>query len=733
MEWPAERTGREAPIPARSGAKQSEVHSHPRNDAKETLVQPTREEFLHITGPEKALFYFLAFASIGYMAWQIFQRVKLWQQGKPMGELRTGRDYWIPTREAARTWLRNIGTFILGQKKVKSSRKRSGAPMHLLIFYGFLALFIGTTLLAINTYSPFKFHKGAYYLAYEMTLDVLGAGFVIGVGWALVRRLLMNSAARKLVDEAAASDDAALSKQATQSRRAPLSQNANDYWTLALLFTIGITGYWLEAARMSNNPHDWDWSAPVGHAWATLQGPVSDTTYKIVWWFHMIWVFTFFAVLPKMKIRHILVATFTAAGNPSDAMGRLKPISMEEVELTEQIGVKLAKDYSRWNLMSLDACMECGRCTEVCPAWSVGKVLNPKQVVQDIRDSMVTGEPVAAKISEEALWQCTTCNACVEACPVLIRHVDLIVDVRRNLVSEGQLSGSAATMLRQTASTNNAWGASASNREDWMKDLDIPLCRDGVEFDFLFWVGCAGATDPGAVKTTKAVAALLKKAGVKFACLGKEEACTGDPARRVGEEFLFQEKAMANASVFEKYGVKKVVTPCPHCFNSLKNEYGDFGAKLEVFHHTQLLAQLVSKGQLLAAKPVRGSTVLHDPCYLARVNGESDAPRLLLGVESSLNETPNPSGDSQHGDLKEPEHHGRKTLCCGAGGGRMWMEEPPGQRPANRRTDELLATGAKTVAVACPFCRIMLDASIKQKSDEINLVDLAEMLQDANR
>jgi Fe-S oxidoreductase len=245
-------------------------------------------------------------------------------------------------------------------------------------------------------------------------------------------------------------------------------------------------------------------------------------------------------------------------------------------------------------------------------------------------------------------------------------------------------------------------------------------------------VGCAGATDPGAMKTTKAVAALLKKAGISFACLGKEEACTGDPARRIGEEFLFQDKATQNVGIFQKYGVKKVVTACPHCFNSLKNEYGDFGAQMEVFHHTQLLSDLVRKGDLVAAKPERGKVALHDPCYLGRVNNEADAPRALLGETAGLNNLPYvPEPGSTN--LAEPEHYGRKTLCCGAGGGRMWMEEPPNQRPSNRRAEELVNTGAETVALACPFCRIMLDASIKQVTDkEIRLLDLAEMLQEAN-
>ncbi len=495
---------------------------------------------------------------------------------------------------------------------MRSSRKRSGAPMHLLLFYGFLTLFIGTVILAINTYSPFKFYRGVFYLVYEMTLDVMGALFLVGVIWAFFRRLKMTRAdiGRAKID----SSNPQYEKQHMVGRRRPLSGDWGDYITLGLLFIVGSTGFLLEAARMAVNPKPFDWAGPVGlliskafpvHSvggtvqfrqsgfttntyWITL----TPSGYHFIWWFHMFWIFMFFMWIPQMRLRHIVMAIFSTAGKPDKPMGELTPISMEEVEQTGQIGVATAKDYSRWHLMSLDACMECGRCTEVCPAWNVGKVLNPKQIVQDIRGAMVTGANVVETLSEEALWACTTCNACVEACPVLIRHVDLIVDARRNIVAEGKLAGTAAVMLRQTASTSSAWGTPASSREDWMKGLDIPLCRDGAPFEYLFWVGCAGATDPGAVKTTKAVAELLKTAGVSFSCLGQEEACTGDPARRVGDEFLFQEKAMQNVSVFDRYKVKKVVTACPHCFNTLKNEYGQFEGKLEVYHHSQVLAEI---------------------------------------------------------------------------------------------------------------------------------------------
>jgi len=682
-------------------------------------VEPTREEFLHIPTPEKALFYLLVFTALAVMAWQIRARVGLWLQGRPLDETANPSSwrYWIPTSRDAKRWLKNIGVFVLGQKKVRSSRRRSGAPMHLFIFYGFVGLVLATTLLGINTYSPWKFHRGTYYKIYESSFDTVGLVFLIGVCWAICRRISMTRAGNKIVRAASARAESEpnLTPQLFQNRRAPMSSSRDDFLTLGLLLTLDLTGFWLEAARISNNPQSWDQVSYVGYAWAHIQGPFSDAAYRFVWWFHTCWVLLFFMVLPRMRIKHIVNAIFVAAGKSEVQMGELKLVSLEEVEKTEQVGVKFAKDYSRWNLMSLDACMECGRCTEVCPAWNVGKVLNPKQVVQEIRTAMQSGEEIAPRITEEALWQCTTCNACAEACPVLIRHVDLIVDVRRNLVSEGALSGAAATMLRQTASSSHAWGQPASDREDWMAGLEIPLARESGDFEYLFWVGCAGATDPGAVKTTKAVAALLKQAGVRFACLGREEACTGDPARRLGEEFLFQEKAGHNVSIFEKYHVRRIVTACPHCFNSLKNEYGQMGASIEVFHHTQLLSQLVSKGDLVSAKPKRGEVVLHDPCYLARVNDESAAPRVVVE------------------NMSAPAESGAKTLCCGAGGGRMWMEEPPSQRPANRRTEGLLDTGAQTVAVACPFCRIMLGDSIKQSrpSEEIRLVDLAELLLEA--
>lgn len=668
-------------------------------------MTPTREEFLFLNQAQIFAFYALMAVSVAAMAYQVLQRVRLWMTGRPIT--------WKPD------YIGGVVKYVLAQRKVKSSRPRSGAPLHLFIFYGFLTLFIATTILAINKYSPWKFHQGGFYLTYEFVVDWMGLVFVVGVLWALGRRVF--------------------------SRPRTMCSAPADYWALGLLLALGITGFLVEAMRMSANPQSFDNSAPIGFWLSQRLGGMEANSFVAVWWVHVLLVCAFFVSLPQMRLRHILYAVSTASGsNPDLRMGSLAPISIEDVEQTGQIGVQNARDYSRWHLMSLDACMQCGRCTDVCPANGVGKILDPKKVVQNIRKSQINGKSVADAVGEESLWACTTCNACVEACPVLIRHVDLIVDARRNLVSEGKLSGTAATMLRQMQSTASAWGTPAADREKWMEGMEIPLARElvsrGEKFDLLLWVGCAGATDPHAMKVTRSVAALLKKAGVSFACLGKEERCTGDSARRVGDEFLFQEMAQSNVETFAQYGVKTILTSCPHCFNTLKNEYPQFGGDYEVLHHSQFLARLTAEGKLKTPILADGEVTIHDPCYLSRVNGEVDAQRRLLGAVSEQNGLETPIGQylsdaMQPGtQIAETRNRGRKTLCCGAGGGRMWMDETPESRPSSRRLEELIETGAKTIAVACPFCRIMLDAD-KPNHDtngSVRLADIAELLHEAN-
>ena len=658
----------------------------------------------------KPLFYILTFGSLAICVYRFWRQSSFWKQG---GESPPGKN-----------WLANVLKYVIGQKKVQGSRPKSGAPMHLLMFWGFLALLLATTLLAIATYAPLigipNFHEGLYFLIFETTFDLLGLAFVIGVVWAIWRRLRILNA-----------DGASNST---------LSFERQDWEGLVILLMLGVTGFMLEAARIATDPQPADAFSVVGYGLSYLMPTLKPIGYVVIWWFHMAWVWAFFIRLPDMRLRHMVTVTMATARMGEKTPGRLEPVTVEQVEATGKVGAAVASDYSQWHLLSIDACMSCGRCTEVCPAHAVGKILDPKQVVADIHEAAVSGESIVSVVSAEALWDCTTCYACEEVCPAHIPHVEMIVDARRHLVAEGALAGSAGVMLRQVASAGHAWGQDGSTREGWMKGLDVPLCRDGKPFEYLFWVGCAGATDPGAIKTTRAVVELLQRAGVSFACLGKEESCTGDPARRTGDEFVFQEQVSKNKTFFEKYTVTKIVTACPHCLNTLRNEYPDFMERVEVFHHSEVLAELVERGDLSPVNSPDGQTTLHDPCYLARVNGQVDAPRAIFGDETHFNTDKSAivhalekQSDGPR-SLVEPEHFGVKTRCCGAGGGRMWMDEGQEKRPSSKRVRELLETGAEQIAVACPFCRIMLEPEVQQQTDgEVRIVDLAVLLQEANQ
>jgi Fe-S oxidoreductase len=327
------------------------------------------------------------------------------------------------------------------------------------------------------------------------------------------------------------------------------------------------------------------------------------------------------------------------------------------------------------------------------------------------------GRDVHTTIRDETLWACTMCQACVEECPVLIGHVDLISDMRRDLVGEGKLSGPPAKALQQIGNQSNPYGRPNSERLAWAEGLDIPTVEVNPDFEYLLWVGCAASFDPRAQKVARATAQLLKEAKMNFAVLGTKERCTGDPARRIGDEFLYQQLAQANVETLTQHKAKKIITPCPHCYNTLMNEYPQFGGQYQVQHHSQLLAELVEAGRLSSGTSTGEPVTLHDPCYLARVNREVDATRAVIGAAT----------DAQ---FREMPRHGKKTFCCGAGGGRMWFDESPAQRVSCLRAQEALATGARTLATACPFCLNMMTDGMAstQGGETAKVVDIAELL-----
>jgi Fe-S oxidoreductase/nitrate reductase gamma subunit len=646
----------------------------------------TREVFGNIAPWMRVVFFCLMAVSIGWPVWQIWARARLWRKGQ-----RGGFEHnW-------RVGIERLIIYALAQKRVH--RKSLGALLHLLLFSGFVVLTIGTTLLAIAYDGPYDFHHGWYYLIYELTMDVFGVAFIIGCLLAMYRRAF--------------------------KRKPSLGHNKSDWWLLGLLLSLGVTGFTVEALRIHyTQVQPWlaHWSTVGWLIDATLlQGldiGTARTLHLAAWWLHAFLVAAFFATIPVTRFLHVITGPANIAGRPERPMGELIPLTIEEVERTGRTGVNTIADFTRQQLLSLDACMECGRCEDACPATASNKPLSPKAVVIDLRALMSRGGgDVHTAIRDETLWACTMCQACVEECPVLIGHVDLISDMRRDLIGEGKLSGPPAKALQQIGNQSNPYGRPSSERLAWAEGLDVPTVEVNPSFEYLLWVGCAASFDPRAQKVARATAELLKEAKVNFAVLGTKERCTGDPARRIGDEFLYQQLAQANVETLTRHKAKKIVTPCPHCYNTLKNEYPQFGGQYQVQHHSQLLAELIETGRLSNGTNTGEPVTLHDPCYLARVNREVDATRAVIGAAT----------DAQ---FREMPRHGEKTFCCGAGGGRMWFDESPAQRVSCLRAQEALATGAQTLATACPFCLNMMTDGMAgtQGGEKVKVVDIAELL-----
>ena len=679
-------------------------------------MTPTRETFGNIPHSSQVVFYCLTAVTMVVFAYGIWRRFKLWRQGTPIQvrQLIVGNLRQIYAK--LNPGLRRLLVEGLGQKRVRGRGLPSWA--HGMLFAGFMVLFLGTTLLEIDHLSSgiseaLHFHQGTYYLVYEFVLDVFGLLFLLGCFLFLWRRT---------------------------NRPSSVGHKATDWYVLGSFIVIGTTGYLVEGLRLA-------WQQPTGIAaqcspvgmfiaqwFSGMSQSATRSTHFMAWWVHAICVFGFIASIPYTRLLHMLAGSLNLFF-AQPVLGRLEPISMEEVEQTERIGVSAVNHLTQRQLLSLDACMECGRCEEACPAHATEKPLSPKKVVQDLKRLMTMSlsprqanstAPLPALrdiIEAETLWSCTACNACVSVCPVRVDPLTLITDQRRNRVGEGELSGTAATALRRMQSSANPWGLPAAERQNWSEGLGASTCKENPGFEVLYWIGCAGAYDRRAQRVARAVVKLLKHAGVNFAILGREEKCTGESARRLGDEFLFQELAQANIATLAKYNVRRILAHCPHCLNSLLKDYSQFGGHYEVIHHTQFIAQLIREGRLRPPLPdgPDGATVTyHDPCYLARVNGIHDVPREVLATAFG--------SPLKRDGLLEMSNRREKTFCCGAGGGRMWMEEDPKQRVSTVRAREALATGANTVAVGCPFCLTMMTDGVAAEGSSARVMDVAEIL-----
>ncbi|MBL7685705.1 MAG: (Fe-S)-binding protein, partial [Deltaproteobacteria bacterium] len=411
--------------------------------------------------------------------------------------------------------------------------------------------------------------------------------------------------------------------------------------------------------------------------------------------------------------------------------GALRTINLEDPNITS-FGVEKLTDFSWKDILDVYSCTECGRCTAQCPAWNTGKPLNPKEIniflkdymyeniekltngKQEVRDEAMI-PLVPDVIHSDMLWSCTTCRACEEACPVMIDFVDRIVDMRRNLVlMKGEFPEEAQVSMRNIENNGNPWGIGYDERATWAKDLNVPSLAEKNEVEVLYWVGCAGSFDDRNKKVSTAIVKILQEAKVDFAILGPEETCTGDPARRIGNEYLFQTLAQQNIGTMGKYKFKKVLAQCPHCFNTIKNEYPQFGGNFEVVHHTDYIAELIQQGRVKSSKNVNEKITYHDSCYLGRYNKIYDAPREILKSIPGV----------QYADAEISKETGR---CCGAGGGRMWMEERLGGRVNHKRLEDLQTVSPQTVASACPFCKVMITDATRDKHVELPVKDVAEI------
>jgi Fe-S oxidoreductase len=508
---------------------------------------------------------------------------------------------------------------------------------------------------------------------------------------------------------------------------------------LALIAAIICTLFLWHASQIALGFNDYpaSWAPVSGLLAGTLHQSWTPVLERAAVWAHVFIILVFLVYLTYSKHLHIFLAAVNVFFGRTRARGRLEPIQFEKEGMAEEdvrFGTASVKDMTWKQIVDTMSCTECGRCQDVCPAYATGKALSPKLLIMSLRDQVLAeGSKVLAArdksekynppplvpnaVTDDVVWDCVTCGACQRECPVGIEHIDHIVDLRRNLVMvESRFPAEAAPMLRDVDRASNPWGKPQADRTHWAEGLGIQVLQPGEEPpDILFWVGCAPAYDERARQGAISTAKLMKSAGVDFAILGPRESCTGDPARRMGDEYTFQRLAKQNVGTLNSSRVKRIVTTCPHCFNTLSNEYPDFGGRYEVVHHTVFLAELMREGRI---KPLAGDRAItyHDSCYLARHNDVLAQPRELVAAV---------------GRPVEMARSGKRTFCCGAGGARMWMEESRG-RPINQeRVREAAATGAQTLAVACPFCTVMLDDGVRETGAKLQVVDLATLLSEA--
>jgi Fe-S oxidoreductase len=675
-----------------------------------------RVVFVNVPSAWKAVFYTVLPVVIVYGAVVFSWRVRNWERGAPDDRSTTRANVG-----------RRLADFRAGVYMQTLLRDPVAGVMHSLIYFSFLVLLAVTTVLEINHQLPesAKFLHGDVYLGYSLVADVAGALFVIGVGWAIVRRYVLRP------------------------YRIRIKSKPEHAVILGTLLAIGVTGFGAEAYRiaLAGRPDFEKWSV-IGYP---LSGLIEDSGrlagWHQGWWVaHVVTFLVFLVILPVTMLRHMFTSPLNMYLRDRERpKGAMKPLpNLMETEL-ESFGAATVEDFTWKQLLDTDACTMCGRCTSVCPAHATGKSLDPREIVLKTGEVMAsTGTPpisppigldpeitVSAdslfeRITPDEIWACTSCKACDEICPVNIEILDKILDMRRYLsLMESNFPTELGTAYRGMENSGNPWGLAQTDRGAWASKVEgVHIVEPGSPFDheYLYWVGCAGSFDDKNQKVSVAMAKLMQRAGLDFAILGPSENCTGDPARRSGNEYIYQMLAMQNIETLNGMGAQKIVTQCPHCFNTISNEYPQLGGNYEVIHHSQLLESLIAEGRLdLTDARLEERIVYHDSCYLGRHNDVYLAPRRVIASLGGV-------------EVVEAARNGTRGMCCGAGGARMWMEETIGKKVNDERSQELIATGASRIAVACPYCYIMIDDGTKaagKEDDEVRVGDISMHLVEA--
>ena len=634
--------------------------------------------------------YLLTLAAIALFVNEAWKRVEGYRQGKPIN--RTDN---LPTRTLF--MLKNM----LLQTKVM--KVKGAGTAHGLFFWSFFLLFIGTCLIVLQAdftdlLFGIKFLKGPFYLFFSVVLDLAGLIAIIMLGGLFVRRYFVRPAGLEIKND--------------------------DAYMHGLLFTILITGFVIEGARMAVTELGTPlalWS-PVGLAFAKgLSGMTPEalrSLHQYTWWFHLLLVMAFIGSIPFTKFRHIFTTSANYFFADLGPTGKLVSLDMEDEE-AESFGVAKISDLTWKDIFDTDACTECKRCQDRCPAHTTDKPLSPMKLINQIGE-VAFNDPEASLVEacdKDALWACTTCRACQEICPASIEHVNKIVDMRRNLVlMEGEFPGEEVmAAMEQTEVNGNPLGLGYASRGDWAEEMGIKPLSEDPDVDILYFVGCYASFDKRNIKIAKAFVQLCQAAGVKVGILGKEEKCCGEPMRKMGNEYLYQSLAVENIELIKSYGVKQVVTSCPHCFNTLAKDYLDLGFDVPVESYTVYLERLLKDGRLKLSSEELSCTY-HDSCYLGRHNDIYDSPRALVKAAG--------------GTIVEMDKNRSEAFCCSAGGGRIMAEEQLGERINVKRVGMAVETGAPTLVSNCPFCLTMFEDGIKgaDVEDKLNAMDIAEVL-----